>query len=194
MQRYWNWRDLIKPKRLEVDRAVTNNTYGKFIARPLEPGYGLTVGNSLRRVLLSSLQGAAITSVRFDGVLHEFSTISDVTEDVTNIILNLKEIRLKLHGEGSKTLKVEKNGEGVVTAADIQCDDTVEILNPEQHIATLASGANFKAQLTVKRGRGYKTAEENKSSDDPIDAIPIDAIFSPVKKVNYNVTRWELKS
>ena len=168
MQRYWNWRDLIKPRRLEVDRSVTTNTYGKFIARPLEPGYGLTVGNSLRRVLLSSLQGAAITSVKFDGVLHEFSTIPDVTEDVTNIILNLKEIRLRLHSDGPKVLTIEKRGEGAICASDIQCDDTVEILNPQQHIATLASGANFKAQLIVKRGRGYKTAEENKSQEDPI--------------------------
>lgn len=188
MQRYWNWRDLIKPRRLEVDRAVTTNTYGKFVARPLEPGYGLTVGNSLRRVLLSSLQGAAITSVKFDGVLHEFSTIPDVTEDVTNIILNLKEIRLKLHGEGPKVLILEKSGEGFIRAGDIQCDDTVEILNPEQHIATLATGANFKAQLIVKRGRGYKTSDENKSQEDPVGSIPIDSIFSPVRKVNYNVT------
>lgn len=188
MQRYWNWRDLIKPRRLEVDRSVTTNTYGKFIARPLEPGYGLTVGNSLRRVLLSSLQGAAITSVKFDGVLHEFSTIPDVTEDVTNIILNLKEIRLRLHSDGPKVLTIEKRGEGAICASDIQCDDTVEILNPQQHIATLASGANFKAQLIVKRGRGYKTAEENKSQEDPIGSIPIDSIFSPVRKVNYSVT------
>jgi len=188
MQRYWNWRDLIKPKRIEVDRDVTGETYGKFIARPLEPGYGTTIGNSLRRVLLSSLQGAAITSVKIDGVLHEFSTIPDVTEDVTNIILNLKEVRFELHADGPKTITIEKSGEGNVTAADIITDDTVRVLNPEQHIVTLAEGGKFKAELLVQPGRGYKTAEENKSPEDPIGSIPVDAIFSPVRKVNFHIT------
>ncbi|HLB58684.1 MAG TPA: DNA-directed RNA polymerase subunit alpha [Bdellovibrionota bacterium] len=188
MQRYWNWRDLIKPKRIEVDQEVSTFNYGKFIVRPLEPGYGVTIGNALRRVLLSSLQGAAITSVKIDGVLHEFSTIPDVTEDVTNIILNLKDVRFELHAEGPKVVMINKSGEGEVTAGDIITDDTLEVLNPAQHIATLSSGANFKAELIVSRGRGYKPSEENKGAETVVGVIPIDAIFSPVKKVNYNIT------
>lgn len=188
MERYWNWRDLIKPKRLEIERGVSTPSYGKFVARPLEPGYGITIGNSLRRILLSSLQGAAVTTVKIDGILHEFSTIPNVTEDVANIILNIKEVRFKMHVDGPKILRIEKSGEGAITAADIQTDDTVEILNPEQHIATLAAGAKFKAELVISRGRGYKPAEENKSPEDPVGSIPVDAIFSPIRKVNYNVT------
>lgn len=182
------WRDLIKPKRVETDDQTLSESYGKFEARPLERGYGITIGNSLRRVLLSSLSGAAITSVRLEGILHEFSTIRDVVEDVTDITLNFKEVRFKMDGEGPKMLRVEKEGPGIVTAKDIQTDGIVEILNPDQHIATLNKGASFNAQLVVKRGRGYVPSELNKSPDDPIGSIALDAFFSPVRKVNYNVT------
>ena len=182
------WRDLIKPKRVEIDENNLTPVYGKFEVRPLERGYGLTIGNSLRRILLSSLSGAAITSIRTEGVLHEFSTIPDVTEDVTDIVLNLKEIRFKMNSGDIKTLRVEKEGPGEVTAKDILTDGTVDILTPDQHIATLGKGAKFNIMLTVKRGRGYVPAEQNKSPEDPIGSIALDSFFSPVRKVNYNVT------
>ena len=182
------WRDLIKPKRVEIDENNLTPVYGKFEVRPLERGYGLTIGNSLRRILLSSLSGAAITSLRTEGVLHEFSTIPDVTEDVTDIVLNLKEIRFKMNSGDIKTLRVEKEGPGEVTAKDILTDGTVDILTPDQHIATLGKGAKFNIMLTVKRGRGYVPAEQNKSPEDPIGSIALDSFFSPVRKVNYNVT------
>ncbi|HWP34284.1 MAG TPA: DNA-directed RNA polymerase subunit alpha [Thermodesulfobacteriota bacterium] len=186
MQR--NWRDLIKPKRLEVEQETLTPTYGKFIAEPLERGYGITLGNALRRVLLSSLQGAAITAVRIDGVLHEFSTIPGVTEDVTDIILNLKEVRLRMHGEGPKVIRIKADKEGEVRAGDIITDETVEILNPELHIATLSRNARLEMEMVVKQGRGYVPAERNKEENQPIGTIPIDAIFSPIRKVNYTVT------
>ncbi len=182
------WRDLIKPKKVELDENELTLSYGKFEVRPLERGYGTTIGNSLRRILLSSLSGAAVTSVRFEGVLHEFSTIPEVVEDVTNIILNLKEIRFKLDSGDAKVLRIEKSGPGEVTAKDILTDGSVKILNPSQHIATLGKGAKFNVQVTVKRGRGYVAAEENKSAEDPIGSIAVDSFFSPVRKVNYNVT------
>jgi len=181
------WRDLIQPKRVETEKGETP-TYGQFEIRPLERGYGQTLGNSLRRVLMSSLAGTAITSVRLEGILHEFSTIPEVVEDVTNIVLNLKEIRFVMDGKGPKTLRIEKEGPGVVTAKDIQTDGTVEVVNPDQHIATLNKGGSFNCQLIVNRGRGYVPAERNKSPDDPIGSITLDAFFSPVKKINYNVT------
>ncbi|MBI3017110.1 MAG: DNA-directed RNA polymerase subunit alpha, partial [Deltaproteobacteria bacterium] len=185
---YSVWRDLIKPKRVEIDEKGITNVYGKFEVRPLERGYGLTIGNSLRRILLSSLSGAAITSIRMEGVLHEFSTIPDVTEDVTDIVLNLKEVRFKMNSGDLKTLRIEKEGPGEVTAKDILTDGTVDILTPDQHIATLGKGAKFNIMVTIKRGRGYVTAEQNKSPEDPIGSIALDAFFSPVRKVNYNVT------
>ncbi len=183
-----NWRDLIKPKRLEVDPDTLTPTYGKFVGEPFERGFGITIGNALRRILLSSLQGAAITSVRIDGVLHEFSTIPGVTEDVTDIILNLKDVRLKLHGEGPKVIRIKADKEGVVRAGDIVTDGTVEILNPELPIATLSKNARLEMEMTVKLGRGYVPAERNKEEDAPIGTIPIDSIFSPIRKVNYTVT------
>lgn len=182
------WKDLIKPKRVEIDEKNLTPVYGKFEVRPLERGYGLTIGNSLRRILLSSLSGAAITSIRVEGVLHEFSTIPDVTEDVTDIVLNLKEIRFKMNSGDIKTLRIEKEGPGEVTAKDILTDGTVDILTPDQHIATLGKGAKFNIMVTIKRGRGYVPAEQNKSPEDPIGSIALDAFFSPVRKVNYNVT------
>lgn len=182
-----NWRGLIKPKGLEVERDSLTDTYGRFVAKPLERGFGVTIGNGLRRILLSSLQGVAITAVKIDGVLHEFSTVPDVVEDVTDIILSLKEVRLKLYAEGPKTLTIEKTGAGVVTAADIQCDDTVEVLNPEQHICTLGKDATFRAELRVEFGKGYVPSENVRREDLPAGLIPLDAFFSPIRKVNYNV-------
>lgn len=182
------WRDLIKPKRVDIEKETLTPIYANFEIRPLERGYGLTLGNSLRRVLMSSLSGVSITSVRLEGVLHELSTIPEVVEDVTDIILNLKEIRFSMEGDQPKTVRIEKEGPGVVTAKDIQTDGTVQVFTPDQHIATLNSGGRFNAQLVVKRGRGYVPAEQNKSTDDPIGSITLDAFFSPVRKVNYSVT------
>ncbi|MEK6758253.1 MAG: DNA-directed RNA polymerase subunit alpha [Deltaproteobacteria bacterium] len=183
-----NWRDLIKPKKLEVEKETLTGTYGKFVAEPLERGFGVTIGNSLRRILLSSLQGAAITSVKIDGVLHEFSSVPGVKEDVSDIILNLKQVRLKIHGDGPKTLKIKGAVDGVVRAGDIICDSTVEILNPEQTIATLSRDAKFECELAVNNGKGYVSAEKNKLAEQPIGVIPIDSIFQPVSRVNFNVT------
>jgi DNA-directed RNA polymerase subunit alpha len=183
-----SWKDLIRPKRLEVDKETLTPFYGKFTAEPFERGFGITIGNSLRRILLASLQGAAITSVKFDGVLHEFSTIPGVKEDVTEIILNLKEVRLKLHTEGPKVIRVKTEGPKVLKAGDIQTGDAVEILNPEHYIATLSRDSKLSMEMTVKMGRSYVPAERNKEENQPIGTIPMDAIFSPIKKVNYAVT------
>ncbi len=183
-----NWKDLIRPKRLEIEKEISTPFYGKFTAEPLERGFGITVGNSLRRILLSSLQGAAIASVKIDGVLHEFSTMPGVKEDVTEIILNLKEVRLKLHTEGPKTIRVKAEGPRELKAGDIITGDAVEILNPEHHIATLSKDSKLSMEMVVKTGRGYVPAERNKEESQPIGTIPIDAIFSPIRKVNYTVT------
>ena len=184
-----NWRELIKPKRLEVE-STEPNTYGKFECEPLERGFGVTMGNALRRVLLSSLQGSAITNVKIDGVLHEFSTIPGVLEDVTDVILNLKEVRFKVTGDGSlRRLQIEKQGEGQVSARDIQTGAMVEVLNPDQHICTLARDARLRMELTIRQGKGYVPAEKNIEENQPIGTIPIDAIFSPVRKVSYTVTQ-----
>lgn len=183
-----SWKDLIRPKRLEVEQDTLTPFYGKFTAEPLERGFGITIGNSLRRILLSSLQGAAITSVKIDGVLHEFSAIPGVKEDVTEIILNLKEVRLKLHTEGPKTIRIKAEGPKVLKAGDIITGDAVEILNPDHPIATLSRDAKLSMEMSVKMGRGYVPAERNKEEHQPIGTIPMDAIFSPIKKVNYTVT------
>ena len=186
MQR--NWRDMIKPKRLEADDKSLTSTYGKFVGEPFERGYGTTIGNSLRRILLSSLYGAAITAVRIRGILHEFSTLPGVTEDVTDIVLNLKEVRVKLLDAPLDTVRLSVKGERNVTAADIVTGPRVEILNPEQHIATLSKDGQIEMEMVVKRGRGYVAAEHNKEEGDPVGTVPLDAIFSPVLKVNFNVT------
>ena len=183
-----NWKTLIKPKRLEVDEETLTDYYGKFVAEPLERGFGITIGNSLRRILLSSLQGAAIVSVKIDGVLHEFSTIPGMKEDGTEIILNLKEVRLKLHTEGPKTIRVKAEGAKEIKAGDFITGDAVEILNPEHHIATLSKDSKLSMEMVVKTGRGYVPAERNKEENQSIGTVPIDAIFSPIKKVNYTVT------
>ena len=186
MQR--NWKELIKPKKLEVEKETLTPFYGKFYAEPFERGFGITICNSLRRILLSSLQGAAITSVKIDGVLHEFTSIPGVTEDVTDIILNLKEVKIKLHADGPKTVRIEAKGKGVVRAGDIITDDTIEITNPDHPIATLSPDGKLKMEMVVKRGKGYVPAEKNKEEGQAIGTIPIDAIFSPITKVNYTVT------
>ena len=164
-----------------------DESYGKFVCEPLERGYGMTIGNSLRRILLSSLPGAAITSVKIEGVLHEFSSIPNVIEDVPEIIVNLKIVRLKMHENEVKTIKIDFNGEGEVKAGDIITDSSIEILNPDLHIATVAEGGFLHMEMTVDRGRGYNVAEKNKTQNQAIDVLPIDSIFTPVKKVNYQV-------
>ena len=178
----------IEKPRIDAVDLKQDGTYGKFVAEPLERGYGTTLGNSLRRILLSSLPGYAITSVSIDGVLHEFTTIEGVKEDVTEIVLNLKNVILKIHGSGPKTMYIDCSGECVITAGDIQADSEVEILNPDQHIATLNSDAHVRMELTADIGRGYVSAERNKKLLDPvIGVIAIDSIYTPVVKVNYKV-------
>jgi DNA-directed RNA polymerase subunit alpha len=171
-------------KCLEIDNE---KNYAKFVCEPLERGYGITIGNSLRRILLSSLPGSAITSVKIEGVLHEFSTIPNVVEDVPEIIVNLKNVRLKLDKNEEKTLRINFKGEGEVTAGDIMTDGTVEILNPDLHIATISEGGSLVMELTAEMGRGYNTAEKNKKDNQPLGVLPIDSIYTPVKKVNYSV-------
>ena len=171
-------------KCLEIDN---DSNYAKFVCEPLERGYGITIGNSLRRILLSSLPGSAITSVKIDGVLHEFSTIPNVVEDVPEIVINLKGVRLKLDQNEEKTLRIDFKGPGEVKAGDIMTDGTVEILNPDLHIATVSEGGTLKMELTADMGRGYNNAEKNKKPDQAIGVLPIDSIYTPVKKVNYSV-------
>ena len=183
-----NWRDLIKPKGLVVDPETLSNTYGKFVAEPLERGFGITLGNSLRRVLLSSLQGAAITSVKIEGVEHEFMTIPEVAEDVTDIILNLKEVLLQIHTNDAKVIKIEADGPREIKAGDIIADGQVEILNPGHHVLTISEGGRVRMEMTARRGRSYVPADKNKVAGAPLGTIPIDALFSPIRKVNYQVT------
>lgn len=180
--------EIEKPK-IETVELNEDAKYGKFVIEPLERRYGTTLGNSLRRILLSSLPGAAVTAIQIDGVLHEFSTVEGVVEDVTTIILNLKKLALKIYSEEEKTLEIDVQGEGIVTAADITHDSDVEILNPDLHIATLAKDAHFRVRLTAKRGRGYTPADANKSEDQPIGVIPIDSIYTPVSRVTYQVEK-----
>lgn len=178
--------EIEKPK-IEIVEISEDNRYGKFVCEPLERGYGTTLGNSLRRILLSSLPGAAITSIRIDGVLHEFSTIPGVRDDVTNIVLNLKSLCFKMYSEEPRVLRLDIKGEKEVSAADIITDPDVEILNPDLHIATLNEDGELHMEMTVERGKGYVAAEKNKKPDHVIGVIPIDSIFSPVQRVNYTV-------
>src|SRR5215813_5880389 len=182
-----NWRDLIRPRGIHIEQETLTEFYGRFSCEPLERGYGITVGNSLRRVLLSSLQGAAITAVRIEGALHEFTTIGDVVEDVTDIILNLKEVVLKAASAKTYTVHINKEGPGPVYARDIQLVDGLQVLNPDHVIATLDKKGPLAMELTVNVGRGYVPAEKNKTPTMPIGTIPIDALFSPVRKVNYTI-------
>lgn len=177
----------IEKPNIELVEVSDDATFGKFVVEPLERGYGTTLGNSLRRILLSSLPGAAVTSVQIDGALHEFSTIDGVVEDVTTIILNLKNLALKIYSDDVKTLEIDVQGEGVVTAADLTYDSDVEVLNPDLHIATLNSNGKLYMKITAERGRGYRTADENKLENQPIGVIPIDSIFTPVSRVSYQV-------
>jgi DNA-directed RNA polymerase subunit alpha len=182
-----NWQDLIKPSKLEIVPGRAKNKLATMVAEPLERGFGMTLGNALRRVLLSSLQGAAITTVHIDGVLHEFSSIPGVREDVTNIILNIKEIALRVHSEGVKRMVLKKEGPGLIKASDIEASSEVEILNPEHVICTLDQGASIRMEFTASMGKGYVASERNRPDDAPIGLIPVDSLFSPVKKVSYKV-------
>jgi DNA-directed RNA polymerase subunit alpha len=178
--------EIEKPK-IECIESSEDNTYGKFVVEPLERGFGITLGNSLRRILLSSLPGVAVTSIKIDGVLHEFSTVPGVIEDVTEVILNVKNISLKLHSDGPKIVYIESDEEGVITAGDIKVDSDVEILNPELHICTLNGEHRFYMELVIDKNRGYVPAEKNKQPGQPIGIIPVDSIYTPVTKVNYTV-------
>jgi DNA-directed RNA polymerase subunit alpha len=182
-----NWQELIKPNKLEVAAGDDPRRMATAVAEPLERGFGVTLGNALRRVLLSSLQGAAITSIHIDGVLHEFSSIPGVREDVTDIVLNIKDIAVKYQGEGPKRLTLKKTGPGTVTAGDIQAGGDIQILNPDLVICTLDDGAEIRIEFTVSTGMGYVPADRNRSEDAPIGLIPIDSLYSPVKKVSYRV-------
>jgi DNA-directed RNA polymerase subunit alpha len=180
-----NWQELIKPNKVEF--SSSGRTKVSLVAEPLERGFGLTLGNALRRVLLSSLRGAAVTAVQIDGVLHEFSSIPGVREDVTDIVLNIKEIAIKMDGDDAKRMVVRKQGPGVVTAGDIQTVGDIEILNPNHVICTLDEGAEIRMEFTVNNGKGYVPADRNRSEDAPIGLIPVDSLYSPVKKVSYKV-------
>lgn len=182
-----NWQELIKPEKLEVALGSDPKRFATVVAEPLERGFGQTLGNSLRRILLSSLQGAAVTSVHIDGVLHEFSSIPGVREDVTDIVLNIKDIAIKMAGDGPKRMVVKKQGPGVVTAGDIQTVGDVQVLNPELVLCTLDDGAEIRMEFTVDTGKGYIAADRNRPEDAPIGLIPVDSLYSPVKKVSYKV-------
>lgn len=186
---YRNWRQLIQPEKLEVDKAKHSESYGKFICQPLERGFAATIGNSLRRILLSSIQGAAITVVKIDGALHEFTAMKDVVEDVSEIILNLKQVRIKLNKPDSQTVVIDKTGPCVVTASDIKGSSFVDIMNGDQVLCTLTGSSRFHAELTVEWGKGYQPAEKQSKENLAIGQIPIDAIFTPVKLIQYNVSQ-----
>lgn len=186
MQR--NWSSLIRPKRVDVDEATHTRSYGEFTIQPLERGFGVTLGNALRRVLLSSIQGASITSIKIDNVLHEFTTVPGIKEDVTDVILNLKGVRFKLGAADTKVVRFNVTSAGVIKAGDIITDGTIEVLNTDHYIATLSGGGAFKAEMVVKMGKGYNAAKKELEPDQPEGTINIDAIFSPIKKVNYVVS------
>ena len=179
------WRGFELPTRVVCDRETLTGSYGRFVAEPFERGFGTTVGNSIRRVLLSSIEGAGVTTVRIEGVQHQYSTIPGVVEDVTDILLNIKQVRLRLHSEGPKILKIDRRTRGEVTAADIQADPDVEIVNPELHLATLSEDVPFVVEMAARRGRGYAAAEENTKPEQEIGVMPVDSLFSPVRRVNY---------
>lgn len=184
-----NWHELIKPEKLEVDRAKHTDTYGKFICQPLERGFATTIGNSLRRILLSSIQGAAITTVKIEGALHEFTSMKDILEDVSEIILNLKQVRIKLNSPDSQKVTIEKNGPGIVTAGDISESGYVEVMNKDQVICTLTGPITFHAEMTVEWGKGYQPAEKMDKENLSIGQIPIDAIFTPIKQIKYVIAQ-----
>lgn len=181
------WTDFKMPSRLNVESESLDDSYGKFYAEPFERGFGTTIGNSIRRALLSSIEGATITAVKIEGVEHEFSSIKGVVEDATDVILNLKQVPFKLHSAGPKTLTISKKGAGEVTSADIEHDGDVEVLDPDVHIATVSGGGDLEIEMRLKRGRGYVSAEFNNDEDLSIGYIPIDSVHTPIKKVNYSV-------
>ena len=183
------WSDIIRPKALEVDRRTLTDFYGKFTARPLERGYGVTIGNSLRRILLSSLKGAAVTNIKIKGVHHEFATIAGVFEDVNEIILNIKELRFKVYSGQQKIVRLKKSGEGLVTGKDITCDSSIEVINPNQIICNLSKEGEVEIEMLVSIGRGYRLAEKNKNEKLDVDWINVDSLFSPVRRVNYTVSQ-----
>jgi DNA-directed RNA polymerase subunit alpha len=182
-----NWQDLIKPPKLQVTVGRDKKRLATLIAEPLERGFGMTLGNALRRVLMSSLQGAAINTVQIDGVLHEFSSIPGVREDVTDIVLNVKDIALRIHSEGMKRMVVKKDGPGVVRAGDIETSSEVEVLNPEHIICTIDQGASIRMEFTASMGKGYVAADKNRPEDAPIGLIPVDSLYSPVRRVSYKI-------
>ena len=187
---YRNWLELITPDRVDVDADSHSETYGKFVCQPLERGFATTIGNCLRRILLSSIQGVAITALKIEGALHEFSSLTGVLEDVTEIILNMKEVRLKLNSEGTRIVRIEKSGKGPVTAADIITDGFVEVMNPSKHLCTITDDdGRFFAELEVKWGKGYSPSERNRTEDQAVGYIPIDAVFSPINKVKSTVSQ-----
>ncbi|MFB6265134.1 MAG: DNA-directed RNA polymerase subunit alpha [Bradymonadaceae bacterium] len=181
-----NWQNLIKPREIDIDPRSQSERYAEFECAPLEQGYGITIGNALRRILLSSIRGTAVTKIKAEEALHEFTSLPEVKEDVTDIILNV--LRLKSHVEEPRTLKLDVEGPADVTAGDLQGDGQVEILEPDQKIATVSDGGDLQMELTVERGRGYVAADDHDSEDDPIGVIPVDSLFSPIEKVNYKIT------
>ena len=186
---YKNWHDLIQPEGIEVSKQTHTGRFGKFVCQPFERGFATTIGNSLRRILLSSIRGAAITSIKVDGALHEFTTINGIHEDLAEIILNFKQVRLKLNDSAKQTVLIEKKGPGVVTAGDINGAPYVEVMNPEQTICTITGDTTFRAELEVNWGKGYRPAEQNKSEEQPIGVIPIDSAFSPIRRIQYVVSQ-----
>ncbi len=182
-----NWQELIKPQKIEIDHGSNSKTTGKIVAEPLERGFGLTLGNALRRILLSSLQGAAVTAIQIDGVLHEFSSIEGVREDVTDIVLNVKAISVRMHAEGPKKMRVNAEGPCEVTAGMIEAGADIEIMNPDLVICTLDKGAKFNMEMTVNTGKGYRPAALNRPEEAPVGLIPVDSVFSPVRKVSYEI-------
>lgn len=185
---YRNWRELIRPKAIEIDHSTLNEKYGRFIAEPLERGFGITIGNALRRILLSSLRGSAVVGFKIDGALHEFTHIPGLVEDVADIAMNLKEVQVKKTAEEGALVRFETDQVGIVTAGDLATSDAIEILNPDQHIATIAEGGKLSIEFLVEDGKGYQSAEQNKNEEWPVGMIALDAIFSPIHKVNYRVT------
>ncbi|MCK5069585.1 MAG: DNA-directed RNA polymerase subunit alpha, partial [Desulfocapsa sp.] len=185
---YRNWHELIHSEPIEIDKAKHTDTYGKFVCQPLERGFAATIGNSLRRILLSSIQGAAVTTVKIEGALHEFTSMEDVKEDVSEIIINLKQVRLQLHSDEKQTVFIEKKGPGEVTAADISGNGSIEVMNGDQIICNLTGETEFRAELTVEWGKGYQPAEKQSKEDLAIGQIPIDAIFTPIKQIQFGVS------
>lgn len=181
------WKTFEIPKKLDVDESSLTPTYGRFVAEPFEKGFGITIGNSLRRILLSSIEGSAVSNIRIEGALHEFQAVDGIVEDVAQIVLNIKKLVLKSHMKGAKQITIDVTKEGAVTAADITHDDTIEIVNKDLHICTLAKKQRFFCEMDIDRGRGFVAAEKNKKDDSPIGVIPIDCVFSPVTKVKYFV-------